>query len=108
VSFDLRLRMDGTSFQHRVWHELCKIPFGGTISYIELARRVGNPRASRAVGGANGKNPIAVIVPCHRVIAADGGLGGYGGGLDRKRWLLEHEAGVLARQTTSGTTQGLR
>ena len=97
VSFDLPLQMDGTAFQRRVWQALCNIPFGHTISYIELARRVGNPRASRAVGGANGKNPIAVIVPCHRVIAAGGGLGGYGGGPDRKRWLLEHEASVLAR-----------
>jgi methylated-DNA-[protein]-cysteine S-methyltransferase len=112
VTFNLPLRMAGTPFQRRVWEELCKIPYGRAISYAELARRVGNPRASRAVGGANGKNPIAVIVPCHRVIAADGGLGGYGGGLDRKRWLLEHEAEVLARHsafhTTSGTTHGLR
>lgn len=97
LSFDVSLVMDGTSFQRRVWQELCQIPYGRTISYIELARRVGHPRASRAVGGANGKNPIAVIVPCHRVIAAGGGLGGYGGGLDRKRWLLDHEAAVLAR-----------
>lgn len=97
VSFDLPMQTEGTSFQRRVWQELCQIPYGQTISYIELARRVGNPHASRAVGGANGRNPIAVIVPCHRVIAAGGGLGGYGGGLDRKRWLLEHEASVLAR-----------
>lgn len=97
VSFDLPTQMEGTAFQRRVWQELCQIPYGQTISYIELARRVGNPHASRAVGGANGRNPIAVIVPCHRVIAAGGGLGGYGGGLDRKRWLLEHEASVLAR-----------
>jgi methylated-DNA-[protein]-cysteine S-methyltransferase len=97
VSFELPLQLAGTPFQRRVWQELCKIPFGRAISYAELARRVGNPQASRAVGGANGKNPIAVIVPCHRVIAADGGLGGYGGGLNRKRWLLEHEATVLTR-----------
>ena len=77
--------------------ELCKIPYGTAISYAELARRIGQPSASRAVGGANGQNPISIIVPCHRVIGADGGLGGYGGGLDRKRWLLEHEAEVLAR-----------
>ncbi len=97
VSFDLRLRLAGTPFQQRVWQELREIPYGTAISYVELARRIGQPAASRAVGGANGRNPISIIVPCHRVIAADGGLGGYGGGLDRKRWLLEHEAEVLAR-----------
>jgi methylated-DNA-[protein]-cysteine S-methyltransferase len=97
TSFDLPLNMVGTSFQRRVWRELCKIPFGRAISYAELARRIGQPSASRAVGGANGRNPVSIIVPCHRVIGADGGLGGYGGGLDRKRWLLEHEAEVLAR-----------
>jgi methylated-DNA-[protein]-cysteine S-methyltransferase len=74
-----------------VWHALCTIPLGETISYAELARRVGRPSAFRAVGSANGQNPIAVVVPCHRVIAADGTIGGYGGGLDRKRWLLAHE-----------------
>lgn len=90
-SFDLPLRTDGTDFQSRVWRQLQRIPFGTTISYRELARRVGNSKASRAVGSANGKNPIAVIVPCHRVVAADGSLGGFGGGLDRKRYLLELE-----------------
>jgi methylated-DNA-[protein]-cysteine S-methyltransferase len=95
--FDVEMNVVGTPFQRRVWHELCNIPFGSAISYAELARRIGRPGASRAVGGANGQNPIAVIVPCHRVIGADGGLGGYGGGLDRKRWLLEHEAEALAR-----------
>ena len=75
------LDLEGTEFQRRVWAQLRAIPYGETISYGELARRVGNPRASRAVGLANGRNPVAVIVPCHRVIAADGGLGGYGGGL---------------------------
>jgi methylated-DNA-[protein]-cysteine S-methyltransferase len=97
VAFDLSLNLAGTPFQRRVWNELCAIPFGVAISYAELARRIGQPSASRAVGGANGQNPISIIVPCHRVIGADGGLGGYGGGLDRKRWLLEHEAEVLAR-----------
>ncbi len=96
-SFDVAMALAGTPFQKRVWHELCAIPYGRAISYAELARRIGQPGSSRAVGGANGRNPIAVIVPCHRVIGADGGLGGYGGGLDRKRWLLEHEAEVLAR-----------
>ncbi|MGO9596836.1 MAG: methylated-DNA--[protein]-cysteine S-methyltransferase [Isosphaeraceae bacterium] len=95
--FHLALDLAGTAFQRRVWHELCKIPYGSAISYAELARRIGQPTASRAVGSANGQNPIAIIVPCHRVIASGGGLGGYGGGLERKRWLLEHEAAALAR-----------
>jgi methylated-DNA-[protein]-cysteine S-methyltransferase len=85
----------GTPFQREVWDALRTIPLGETISYAELARRVGRPGAYRAVGSANGQNPVGVVVPCHRVIAADGTLGGYGGGLDRKRWLLAHE-GALA------------
>jgi methylated-DNA-[protein]-cysteine S-methyltransferase len=89
--FELPLDLVGTPFQKRVWKELQHIPYGKTISYQELARRVGNPNASRAVGSANGRNPVAVIVPCHRVIAAGGTLGGYGGGLDRKQWLLDLE-----------------
>jgi methylated-DNA-[protein]-cysteine S-methyltransferase len=97
TSFDVPMDPAGTAFQRRVWRELCAIPYGTAISYLELARRIGQPTASRAVGGANGKNPISIIVPCHRVIAADGTLGGYGGGLDRKRWLLDHEAEGLAR-----------
>jgi methylated-DNA-[protein]-cysteine S-methyltransferase len=91
VSFDLPLAPEGTAFQRRVWQELTTIPFGKAISYGELARRIGNPPASRAVGLANGKNPISIIVPCHRVIGASGKLTGYGGGLDRKEWLLKHE-----------------
>jgi methylated-DNA-[protein]-cysteine S-methyltransferase len=90
--FDLPMEMHGTDFQRGVWASLCEIPYGETISYGELARWVGNPKASRAVGLANGRNPVAIIVPCHRVIGADGSLTGYGGGLDRKVWLLEHEA----------------
>jgi methylated-DNA-[protein]-cysteine S-methyltransferase len=90
--FDLPLAPDGTPFQLRVWDELQRIPFGETISYSELADRIGDPRAVRAVGLANGRNPLAIVVPCHRVIGADGSLVGYGGGLERKRWLLEHEA----------------
>ena len=90
-AFDLRLSLKGTPFQERVWRALTAIPYGTTISYGELARRVGNPRAVRAVGRANGRNPIAVIVPCHRVIGADGTLTGFGGGLDRKRTLLALE-----------------
>jgi methylated-DNA-[protein]-cysteine S-methyltransferase len=91
TSFDLSLQLDGTDFQREVWSALREIPYGTTISYGELARRVGRPGASRAVGLANGRNPIAVVVPCHRVIGADGSLTGYGGGLDRKVWLLDHE-----------------
>ncbi len=82
----------GTPFQREVWEELRRIPPGATISYAELARRVGRPAAVRAVGSANGRNPVAVVIPCHRVVGADGGLTGYGGGLDVKRWLLDHEA----------------
>jgi methylated-DNA-[protein]-cysteine S-methyltransferase len=89
--FDLPLRMAGTEFQRRVWRELTEIPFGETWSYGQLAKRIGNSNASRAVGLANGRNPIAVIVPCHRVIGADGSLTGFGGGLPRKQWLLSHE-----------------
>jgi methylated-DNA-[protein]-cysteine S-methyltransferase len=91
TTFDVAMVLDGTDFQRRVWAELSAIPYGETISYGELARRVGSPRASRAVGSANGRNPVAVIVPCHRVIAGDGSLGGYGGGLERKVHLLELE-----------------
>ncbi len=86
----------GTEFQRRVWAQLCEIPYGETISYGELAARIGNANASRAVGLANGRNPISIIVPCHRVIGADGSLTGYGGGLERKTWLLEHESTARA------------
>jgi methylated-DNA-[protein]-cysteine S-methyltransferase len=94
---DVPIRFDrGTPFQQEVWEALRTIPCGETISYAELAQRVGRPTGFRAVGGANGKNPIGIVVPCHRVIAADGTLGGYSGGLDNKRWLLEHEGVTLA------------
>jgi len=89
--FDLPLHLKGTGFQTRVWHELTEIPYGQTWSYGELARRIDKPSASRAVGLANGRNPISIVVPCHRVIGADGSLTGYGGGLPRKQWLLAHE-----------------
>lgn len=95
--FDLKLAPHGTEFQTSVWRELSRIPFGTTISYADLARRIGQPKACRAVGAANGRNPIAIIVPCHRVIGADGTLTGYGGGLDCKRWLLKHEEAVLSK-----------
>jgi methylated-DNA-[protein]-cysteine S-methyltransferase len=89
--FDLLLRPEGTPFQQRVWAELTRIPFGETITYGELARRVGQPTAIRAVGAANARNPISILIPCHRVIGASGTLTGYAGGLERKRWLLELE-----------------
>jgi len=94
-SFSLRLAPRGTEFQRRVWQELCRIPYGTTISYRELATRLGNPAATRAVARANATNPIAIVVPCHRVIGADGTLTGYGGGLDRKQRLLELEGARL-------------
>lgn len=90
---DLPLAPAGTDFQRQVWAELVKIAYAGTLSYGELAVRLGDAKRVRAVGLANGRNPIAVIIPCHRVIGADGSLVGYAGGLHRKRWLLEHEAG---------------
>jgi len=92
TQFDLPIHPTGTAFQERVWQELLKIPYRQTISYGELARRVGNPKASRAVGAANGKNPISIIIPCHRVIGASGKLTGFGGGIDTKQRLLELEA----------------
>ncbi len=91
TEFDLRLALDGTLFQRRVWAALQDIPYGQTVSYGQLADRIGQPSASRAVGLANGKNPVGIIVPCHRVVGADGGLTGYGGGIERKRYLLAHE-----------------
>ncbi|WP_435174002.1 methylated-DNA--[protein]-cysteine S-methyltransferase [Actinacidiphila sp. bgisy145] len=93
-AFDLPLNMAGTPFQKRVWAALCDIPYGQTATYGELAAAMGHPTASRAVGLANGKNPISIIVPCHRVVGSDGSLTGYGGGLTRKRWLLDLERGT--------------
>jgi methylated-DNA-[protein]-cysteine S-methyltransferase len=102
TAFDVALRLDGTVFQQRVWSAVLEIPYGETRSYGELAKGIGRPEAPRAVGLANGRNPIAVIVPCHRVIGSDGSLTGYGGGLHRKRALLDHERGrrVPARRRT--------
>ena len=96
--FTLPLRPEGTEFQRRVWCELERIPFGETRSYGEVAARIGRPGSARAVGAANGQNPIAIVVPCHRVIGANGSLVGYGGGLPRKTWLLEHEAACSGAQ----------
>lgn len=95
ADFTLPLDAHGTPFQLRVWSALREIPFGQTISYAELARRVGDVKALRAVGAANGRNPIPIVVPCHRVIGADGSLTGFGGGLHVKRFLLEHEGALL-------------
>lgn len=89
--FNVALDLRGTDFQRKVWRELLKIPFGSTEAYADIARRIRNPRAVRAVGSANGKNPLCIIVPCHRVIASNGGIGGYSGGLAVKRYLLELE-----------------
>jgi methylated-DNA-[protein]-cysteine S-methyltransferase len=94
--FELPLAPAGTPFQHRVWRALLEIPYGRTVTYGELAARLGQPGASRAVGLANGRNPIAVVIPCHRVVGAGGALTGYGGGIERKRWLLDLEAGRCA------------
>jgi methylated-DNA-[protein]-cysteine S-methyltransferase len=106
--FDLPLAPHGTPFRLRVWEELSAIPYGETISYAELAMGVGKPGAFRAVGQANGANPIAIIVPCHRVIAAGGGLGGYGGGLDLKRSLLDLERYSVASMAGSGSAKAAR
>ncbi len=97
-TFDVSLQMHGSPFEQRVWSALQEIPYGETTSYGELASRIGQPTGARAVGLANGRNPIAVIVPCHRVIGADGSLTGYGGGLERKRILLELEQGQAQLQ----------
>ncbi len=97
--FDLPLSPNGTAFQRRVWNELRRIPYGETISYGELARRIGKPTASRAVGATNGRNPLAIVVPCHRVIGADGTLTGYGGGLSVKQALLSLERRVAGKAT---------
>ena len=101
-SFDLPLAPEGTEFQRRVWRELCEIPYGETTSYGDLACRLGRPGASRAVGRANATNPIPIVIPCHRVIGADGSLTGFGGGLDLKRRLLELERG---EETLAGPEQ---
>lgn len=93
--FDLPLRAEGTPFRMRVWEELRRIPYGESISYGELARRIGNPNASRAVGGASHHNPISIIIPCHRVVGANGDLTGYGGGMDMKEALLQLEGASL-------------
>ncbi|MEG9327400.1 methylated-DNA--[protein]-cysteine S-methyltransferase [Salinimicrobium catena] len=91
TNFELKLNPEGTDFQKQIWQELQEIPFGKTTSYLELSKKYGDPKAIRAVAAANGKNPLWIVVPCHRVIGSDGSLTGYAGGLWRKKWLLEHE-----------------
>lgn len=100
--FDLPLAPQGTAFQRKVWWELANIPYGRTISYAQLATRIGKPSATRAVGAANGRNPLSILLPCHRVIGADGSLTGYGGGLPIKRFLLKLE-GALAHEDLFAT-----
>lgn len=103
-TWDGPLALRGTPFQVRVWNELCHVPFGTTISYGELAKRIGAPKAVRAVGLANGRNPLPIVIPCHRVIGADGSLTGYGGGLERKRFLLQLEGVRLAQPSQLSLT----
>ncbi|CAN5432163.1 methylated-DNA--[protein]-cysteine S-methyltransferase [soil metagenome] len=98
--FGLKLNPEGTEFQKRVWKELAEIEFGKTCSYLDISIKLGDEKATRAVGNANGKNPIAIIVPCHRVIGSSGKLTGYAGGLGRKEWLLKHESGVIFGKQT--------
>lgn len=92
-TFSIKLNPKGTEFQQKVWQELLQIPYGKTTSYLELSKKLGDVKAIRAVAAANGKNPLWIVVPCHRVIGSDGSLTGYAGGLWRKQWLLEHERG---------------
>lgn len=94
TNFDLEINPEGTDFQKRVWQALLNIPFGKTQSYLELSKTLGDVKAIRAVASANGKNPLWIVIPCHRVIGSDGSLTGYAGGLHRKKWLLEHESPV--------------
>ncbi len=95
LEFDIKIKLIGTDFRKNVWNALKQIPYGQTCSYKDMACMVGNPKAVRAVGGANHANPVSIILPCHRVIGADGSLTGYGGGLWRKEWLLAHEKEVI-------------
>lgn len=97
-NFNLPIQFNGTEFQNSVWRELCNIPYGETISYKEQAIRIDNPKGCRAVGGANGKNILSIIAPCHRVIGTNKTLTGYAGGLDKKQWLLEHEKNHVTKK----------
>jgi methylated-DNA-[protein]-cysteine S-methyltransferase len=104
-AFDLPLALHGTPFQQEVWQQLLKVPFGQMVSYQQIANAIGRPRAARAVGAANGSNPISIVVPCHRVVGSDGSLAGYGGGLWRKEWLLRHEGCLLLFPRGGGIKQ---
>jgi methylated-DNA-[protein]-cysteine S-methyltransferase len=99
TSFDLPLDLQGTPFQQEAWRALAEIPFGETRSYARQAARLGRPKAFRAVGAANGRNPLSIVLPCHRVIGSDGSLTGFAGGIETKRWLLEHERAVVAARS---------
>lgn len=92
--FNIKLNPSGTDFQKKVWKELTKIPFGKTVTYLDIAKNLGDPKCIRAAASANGKNPLWIVIPCHRVIGSDGSLTGYAGGLWRKKWLLEHESPI--------------
>ncbi len=92
--FDIKLNPSGTDFQKKVWKELTKIPFGKTVTYLDIAKNLGDPKCIRAAASANGKNPLWIVIPCHRVIGSDGSLTGYAGGLWRKKWLLDHESPI--------------
>jgi methylated-DNA-[protein]-cysteine S-methyltransferase len=98
--FDLPLQPAGTAFQQKVWDQLIKIPYAETVTYLHMAKRLGNVKSIRAAASANGKNPIGIIIPCHRVVGADGKLTGYAGGLHRKQWLLEHEAKMAGKSSS--------
>lgn len=102
MEFDLPIDLDGTEFQVAAWRALLVAPFGTTMSYANQATHIGRPTATRAVGAANGRNPVAIILPCHRVVGSKGSLTGFAGGLDVKRWLLEHEQRVIASSTAGG------
>lgn len=102
TSFSLPLKLEGTAFQKKVWAALLRVPFGKTTTYGAIAAALGNKRAGRAVGGANHRNPVSVIVPCHRVVGSDGRLTGYGGGLWRKEWLLDHEKKHARDRSSTG------
>lgn len=95
TTFDLPLDPEGTEFQKKVWKELLEIPYGSTVTYSELSSRLGDKKAIRAVGKANGQNPIPIVIPCHRVVGSNNDLVGYSGGIERKRWLLKHEGAIL-------------
>jgi methylated-DNA-[protein]-cysteine S-methyltransferase len=101
LCFDVPLDLVGTDFQVQAWRALAAIPFGSTASYAQQATSIGRPTATRAIGAANGRNPVVVMLPCHRVIGADGSLTGFGGGLPVKKWLLQHEADVLSRVSST-------